>query len=109
VMTKSKGIVISGTGLGHVSEGMMSLIKKACDKGSVVVMTTQCLGGTTNPNVYTRGRDMQREGVIFVKDMLPETAYVKLMWVLANTKDAEEAKKLMITPLSEEMGSRREF
>jgi len=107
VMMKSKGIVISGTGLGHVSENMIPLIKKACDNGSVVVITSQCLSGTTNLNVYSTGRDMLSAGAISVMDMLPETAYVKLMWALANSKDVEEAKRLMMTPLAEEMGERR--
>lgn len=106
---KSKGIVISGTGLGHTNKGMTSLIKKACGNGSVVVMTSQCLGGSTNLNVYSTGREIRTAGAISVKDMLPETAYVKLMWVLANTGSAEEAKELMLTPLSGEMGNRRVF
>jgi glutamyl-tRNA(Gln) amidotransferase subunit D len=107
MMMKSKGIVISGTGLGHVGEGFVPLIKKACDNGSVVAITSQCLNGRTNLNVYNTGRDMLAAGAIAVLDMLPETAYVKLMWALANSKDAGEAKKLMTTPLAEEMGDRR--
>lgn len=104
---KSKGIVISGSGLGHVNENMIPLIGEACGNGSVVVMTSQCLNGQTNLNVYNTGRDMLAAGAITVSDMLPETAYVKLMWALANTKDAEEAKKIMVTPLAGEMSSRR--
>jgi glutamyl-tRNA(Gln) amidotransferase subunit D len=104
---KSKGMVISGSGLGHVNKEMVQLIKKACDNGTVVVMTSQCLGGLTNLNIYSTGRDILTAGAISVSDMLPETAYVKLMWVLANSKDAEEAKKLMVTPLAGEMGDRR--
>ena len=107
IMMKSKGIVIAGSGLGHVSESMIPLIKKACGSGSVVVVTSQCLGGRTNLNVYNTGRDMLAAGAISVLDMLPETAYVKLMWVLANSKDAEEAKRQMMTPLAGEMGDRR--
>ena len=107
IVMKSKGIVISGSGLGHVSEKMIPLIKKACDSGSVVVITSQCLSGTTNLNIYSTGRDMLSAGAISVMDMLPEAAYVKLMWALANSKNAEEAKRLMMTPLAEEMGERR--
>jgi glutamyl-tRNA(Gln) amidotransferase subunit D len=70
-------------------------------------MTSQCLGGVTNLNIYNTGRDLQSAGAISVADMLPETAYVKLMWALANSKNAEEAKKLMTTPLAGEMGDRR--
>ena len=107
MMMKSKGIVISGSGLGHVNGNMVPLIKKASDNGAVVIVTSQCLNGRTNLNVYDTGRDMLSAGAVFVLDMLPETAYVKLMWALANSKDAEEAKRLMTTPLAEEMSDRR--
>ncbi len=107
IFERSKGIVIAGSGLGHVCEGMIPLIQKATDNGSVVVLTSQCLNGATNLNVYNNGRDMLREGAITVKDMLPETAYVKLMWALANTSSIEEAKQMMQTPLAGEMSDRR--
>lgn len=104
---KSRGIVIAGSGLGHVNENMVPLIKKACDNGAVVVATSQCLNGRTNLEVYNTGRDMLFAGAITVLDMLPETAYVKLMWALANTKDTEAAKAVMQTPLAGEMSDRR--
>ncbi|MDR2699083.1 MAG: Glu-tRNA(Gln) amidotransferase GatDE subunit D, partial [Candidatus Methanoplasma sp.] len=63
--------------------------------------------GRTNLNVYDTGRDMLSAGAVSVMDMLPETAYVKLMWALANSKDAEETKEMMTTPLAEEMSDRR--
>jgi len=107
IVLKSKGIVISGSGLGHVNENMVPLIKKACDSGSVVVITSQCLNGRTNLNVYNTGRDMISAGAISVMDMLPETAYVKLMWALANSDSVEEAKRIMKTPLAGEMSDRR--
>lgn len=107
IFMKSKGVVISGSGLGHVNSNMVPLIRKACDNGTVVVMTSQCLNGRTNLNVYNTGRDMLAAGAITVLDMLPETAYVKLMWALANTSSAEEAKKLMQTPIAGEMSDRR--
>ena len=107
VFMKSKGVVIAGSGLGHVCEGMIPLIRKASENGTVVVMTSQCLNGRTNLNVYNTGRDMLKAGAITVLDMLPETAYVKLMWALANTDSVEAAKELMQTPLACEMSDRR--
>ncbi|MCL2142999.1 MAG: Glu-tRNA(Gln) amidotransferase subunit GatD [Methanomassiliicoccaceae archaeon] len=104
---RSKGVVIAGSGLGHVSSGMASLLKEAIDNGSVVVMTSQCINGPTGMNVYDTGRELQNMGVIPVMDMLPETAYVKLMWALANAKNAEDAKAIMKKILSYEMGDRR--
>ncbi|MBQ8179711.1 MAG: Glu-tRNA(Gln) amidotransferase subunit GatD [Candidatus Methanomethylophilaceae archaeon] len=107
VFMRCRGIVISGSGLGHVNSNMIPLIKRACDNGTVVVMTSQCLNGRTNLNVYNTGRDILSAGAITVLDMLPETAYVKLMWVLANTSSVEEAREMMMTPLAGEMSDRR--
>jgi len=50
---------------------------------------------------------MLEAGAITVLDMLPETAYVKLMWALANTDSPEKAKEIMATPIANEMSDRR--
>ena len=109
IFMKSKGVVIAGSGLGHVNENMIPLIRKAIDNGTVVVMTSQCINGQTNMNVYNTGRDLISAGVISVFDMLPETAYVKLSWALANYEDIEKVKEIMRTPLVNEMSERRVF
>jgi len=57
-------------------------------------------------NVYDTGRDLLAMGVIPLGDMLPETALVKLMWVLGQTKDVEEAKTLLTTNIAHEISSR---
>ena len=108
IIMKSKGVVIAGSGLGHVNENMIPLIKKATDNGTIVVMTSQCINGRTNMNVYNTGRDLISAGVISVLDMLPETAYVKLSWALANY-DNDKVKKIMATQLVNEMSDRRLF
>ena len=90
------GVVIAGSGLGHVSTDMVKAIEDG-DKGGIqVVMTSQCLYGRVNLNVYYTGRDLITAGVIPGEDMLPETAYVKLMWVLGQTSDDDEVRRLMI-------------
>jgi glutamyl-tRNA(Gln) amidotransferase subunit D len=90
---RSKGVVIAGTGLGHVSNAMITLLKAAIDNGIVVVMASQCINGPINMNIYDTGRELQKIGVISAGDMIPETAYVKLMWSLANAKDTKEAMR----------------
>ena len=107
VVLKSKGVVIAGSGLGHVNENMVPLIREAVEAGVVVVITSQCLNGRTNLNVYNTGRDMLAAGAITVLDMLPETAYVKLMWALANTKSADAAKVAMVSDMAGELSDRR--
>jgi len=97
------GVVLAGTGLGHVSSDWLPAIRKAVGEGKAVVVTTQCLQGRVNLNVYETGRDLQKVGVISGEDMLPETALVKLMWVLGHTKDLAKVSELMITDLVGEM------
>ncbi len=90
-----KGIVLEGTGLGHVSAEWIPSVARAIKGGIPVVMTSQCLYGTICDSVYDTGRDLLRAGIIEGEDMLPETALVKLMWVLGQTTDMEEVKRLM--------------
>jgi len=104
-----RGIIIEGTGLGHISGRCIQPIKRAVDSGIFVGMTSQCLWGRVNMNVYRTGRELQAVGVVPLEDMLPETALVKLMWVLARVKDMDEARKLMLTDIAGEIASRTSF
>jgi glutamyl-tRNA(Gln) amidotransferase subunit D len=89
-----QGIVIEGTGFGHVSNSAIKSIERAVDNGIPVIITSQCIFGRVNLNVYSTGRRMLRAGAIPAEDMLPETAYVKLSWLLGQEKDLNEIKKL---------------
>ena len=102
-----KGIVVAGTGLGHVSEEIVGSVRRAVKDGVHVFVTTQCLHGSVNLNVYSTGRDMLVAGAVPLADMLPETAYVKLMWAMGQTEDREEVKKIMLTNIAGEMSDRR--
>jgi L-asparaginase/archaeal Glu-tRNAGln amidotransferase subunit D len=66
-------------------------------------MTSQCLEGRVCDRVYDTGRDLLDAGVVEGEDTLPETAYVKLTWVLANTDDNDEAREAMRTDLEGEI------
>lgn len=94
-----RGLVVSGTGLGHTSAPVIDAIRSLTDAGTVVVMTSQCLNGRVCDRVYDTGRDLLAAGVVEGEEMLPEVACVKLMWVLGQTTDTEEAARLMATPL----------
>lgn len=101
-----KGIVLEGTGLGHVPESLFDGIKLAVGRGVPVVMTSQCLWGRVDMKVYSTGRDLLRLGVIPGGDMLPEVAWVKLMWSLGKTKDLEKVSELMQKNLAGEITPR---
>jgi glutamyl-tRNA(Gln) amidotransferase subunit D len=101
-----KGLILEGTGLGHVSTGLFDVIERAVEAGLYVGMTSQCIWGRLDMDVYTTGRELQRLGVEPLGDMLPETAYVKLMWALANSEDLEAAKALMRENIAGEYSDR---
>jgi glutamyl-tRNA(Gln) amidotransferase subunit D (EC 6.3.5.7) len=85
------GVVISGTGLGHVHTKLIPQIADLTDSGTVVAMTSQCLSGRVCDRVYDTGRDLLEAGVVEAGDTLPGTATVKLMWAAANRDDPAAA------------------
>jgi glutamyl-tRNA(Gln) amidotransferase subunit D len=114
-----KGLIIEGTGLGHtpgqspneqtkIHKKFYPAIKKVIDSGCVVVMTTQCIFGGVNMNVYDKGRDLLNLGIISGQDMLANTALVKLSWLLANYSK-EETEKLMGENIRGEINDKLKF
>ncbi|MDZ7332124.1 MAG: Glu-tRNA(Gln) amidotransferase subunit GatD [candidate division KSB1 bacterium] len=101
-----KGIIIAGTGLGHVNKPLYPALKKAHQKGIAMFMTVQTLWGYVQMYVYDTGRDIMELGVIPAANMLPEVAYVKLGWTLGQTTDLEKVKEIMLTPIAGEITER---
>ena len=85
------GLVIAGTGLGHVHAELIDAVGALVEAGTVVAMTSQCLGGRVCDRVYANGRDLLAAGVVEAGETLPAVAKVKLMWALANTDDPAAA------------------
>lgn len=105
-----KGIILMGTGFGHIPEDVYEPVKKLVDSGVFVGMTSQCLYGKTSSTVYSPLRRLSMEvGIVYLKDMLPETAYVKLGWVLSQEKNLEKVKKLMLSNVAGEINERIDF
>ncbi len=109
---KYRGIVIAATALGHVPTinpkySLMKKLKELIDNGTAVVISTQTIYGRVHPYVYTNLRKLSVElDCIFVEDMLPETAYVKLGWVLAQTHNIDEAREMMLINYAGEISKR---
>lgn len=104
-----KGIILVGTGLGHVNKEMYPAIERAQAKGVHMYMTLQTIWGYVHMFVYDTGRDMMAKGIIPSGNMLPEVAYIKLGWALGQTDDPEEVKKLMLTPINDEITEREPY
>jgi glutamyl-tRNA(Gln) amidotransferase subunit D len=97
-----KGIVLAGTGLGHVPTTLYDSIERAIQEGVTILMTTQTLHGFVGMNVYSTGRELQNMGVIPGRNLLPEVGYVKLGWVLGQTNNPEEIKNLLLQNIAGE-------
>ncbi len=106
-----KGIIVEMLGLGHLatSESEMNwlpLIKKAINKGIIICAAPQTIYGRLDPYVYSTGREIQASGVIYLEDMLPEVAYVKLGWLLGHRYSKEKIKELMLKNIAGELNKK---
>lgn len=113
---KYKGLILEVTGLGHVStsKARNSWIKKLREvqkKGLIICAAAQTIYGRLNPMVYSNGRELLETGIIYLEDMLAETAFVKLGWVLGHkewAKNKEIVKEKMMENFSYELNDRLE-
>jgi glutamyl-tRNA(Gln) amidotransferase subunit D len=111
-----EGLVISGTGLGHVptnpsgdkiTKSLVPALKNLINSGIPVVIAPQTIFGRLDLNVYSSGRLLEETGIIGnYCDWTPETALVKLMWVLGHTKDPKKVREMMLTNIAGEIGKR---
>jgi glutamyl-tRNA(Gln) amidotransferase subunit D len=112
------GIVVAATGLGHVStnpsndklaRSLIPTLRNLINSGVPVVLAPQTIHGRLNLNVYSAGRLLNEIGVIGHScDWTPETALVKLMFVLGHTKDPAKVREMMLSNIAGEIGKRTE-
>ncbi len=116
VKNKYRGIILELSGLGHAptKRARNPWTKKLKDiqkKGMVVCATSQCINGRVDPLVYSNGREILETGVIYLEDMLSETAFVKLGWLLGHDewkKNKKLIKEKMLENFSHELNDRLE-
>ncbi len=97
----TKVLILEGTGLGHVNSQSIEAVRRFAKSG-LVFMTSQCIRGRVDMNVYDTGRDLLSAGVTPLDDMLSETALTKAMWALGNSRNLEQAKDLMTMDIAGE-------
>lgn len=110
------GIVIAGTGLGHVptnpmndkfTQSLLPSLRNLIHSNIPVVIAPQTIYGRLDLDVYEAGRMLNEIGVIGDGcDWTPETALVKLMWVLGHTKEMSKIREMMLTNYAGEIGER---
>jgi len=106
---KYHGLIIAGTGLGHVNHNQLKTLQRAYEEEIPVFMTSQCIWGFVGMNVYETGRLLLDKGVIPLANMLPEVALVKAMWVLGHTQEITFVKELMQKNLAGEITAGENF
>ena len=99
-----RGIVLAGTGLGHVNSAAFPALERAAAEGVQVYMTLQTLWGFVQMQVYETGREILARGVVPLANMLPEVAFVKLGWALGRwPEDPDRVRAFMQTPVNDDM------
>ncbi len=102
-----RGIVIAGTGLGHVNRLIYPALERANAAGVQMYMTLQTLWGFVQMHVYETGREILGLGVVPLANMLPEVAFIKLGWALGvHPDDPGAVRQIMTTSVAGEITER---
>jgi L-asparaginase len=107
IVGRYKGVVIESFGNGGVpfigKADILGKIGQLTGAGIIVVITTQCLFEGGDLNLYEVGQKLMKNMVIPAYDMTTEASVTKLMWVLGQTLSFEEAKKLFLSPVNNDI------
>ncbi len=104
-----EALVIEGYGVGGIpsSDGgeLIDELRKWREDGKTVVITTQVPYEGSDMALYEVGRRALTgvDGVLEAYTMTPETAVVKLMWILAQTRDTNKTRALFYTPIANDL------
>ena len=98
-------VVLSGYGTGGIPEGeyygFYDIITSWQGKGKTLVVTTQVQQEGSDMDVYQVGRGLKnRFDLLESYSMTYESIITKLMWVLAQTRDDKEIRKLFYTTVN---------
>ena len=107
IMTdKLSGIVLETFGAGNIPGGggkLIPIIKKAFSSGSVVVVCSQCPGGTVTLGAYKTSSSLKEAGAVSGKDMTTEAAVAKLYYLFSLGLSGDEIKTKMEEDLRGEL------
>jgi L-asparaginase len=101
-----QGLVMEAYGVGNgpsEDQHFMAALKKATDRGVVIVDCSQCLAGTVNLGDYATGSALARVGVISGFDMTVEAALAKMFYLFSQNLPVDTVKKLMQTNMRGEL------
>lgn len=106
---RTKGVIIEAYGAGNIplgDGGVQEAIANIMSQDIVTVIGTQCAYGSVEYERYQGGYFAKSHGALSAQDMTSEAALIKLMWVLAQSKDYKEIRHLYETNLVGELTER---
>ena len=100
-----RGVVLETFGSGNAPTAgwFVERVKNAVRKGLLVLNVTQCQAGKVDMDAYATGIALKNEGVISGYDSTFEAAVTKMFYVLGQTEDLVEAKRLLNSNLRGEI------
>ncbi len=101
-----KGIILQTYGMGNApsaDKNLLNVLKKATDRGVIIVNITQCYRGKVDMSGYETGQRLREAGIISGFDMTTEAALTKLYYLFSLGLTTEEIKTQMQTNLRGEL------
>lgn len=100
-----KALILEGYGAGNAPDypWFLNILKQFIDKGLIVIVITQCQGGSVELGKYTTSSALKAMGIIEGLDLTFEACVTKLMFLIAQDFSNAEIGQLMTTDLRGEL------
>ena len=109
LMPPIQGLVLETYGVGNGPDQdpeFLAVLRRAADRGVVILNCTQCLRGAVSMGDYATGSALARAGVISGHDMTTEAALAKLYFLLSSALPPSEVKSQLARSLCGELTER---
>ncbi|MBQ6430591.1 MAG: asparaginase [Oscillospiraceae bacterium] len=108
LLERNDAVIVESYGVGglpsYQGSGFFDVIRSAIERGKTIVMTTQVQNEGSNLAVYDVGFHLKNDlHLLEAYDMTTEAALAKLMWILGQTHDPAEVRRLFCTPISHDL------
>lgn len=108
LLQNNDGLIIESFGVGGVPSyhdaGFRAELRNGMAAGKTIVLTTQVENEGSDLSVYSVGSGLKHDpGVLEAYDMTTEAVVAKLMWILGQTDDRDEIRRLFATPVANDL------